>query len=87
MPETNATPTTAMTVQVDRAISAELDALAATTDRSRDDIVNDALQTYLALNTWQIARITAGMQAAREGRVRPAEQVFADIAARHGLKL
>lgn len=80
-------PPAHLTIQADPATLAELDALAATTERSRDDIVNDALQSYLALNAWQIERIKAGMQAAREGRVRPAEDVFADIAKKHGLTL
>jgi predicted transcriptional regulator len=31
-------------------------------------------------------RIKAGLTAAREGRVRPADAVFADIAARHGFR-
>ena len=74
-------------VQTDQATLNELDALAATTHRPRDDLVNEAIQNFLALNAWQIERIKAGMAAAREGRVRPADEVFAEIAAKYGLEL
>jgi predicted transcriptional regulator len=61
-----------------------IDALAAATDRSRDDIVNQALQHYLEVNTWQVERIVEGLDAAREGRLQPAEDVFANIGRKHG---
>lgn len=32
---------------------------------------------------WQIVRVQEGLAAARDGRVRPAEDVFAEIAAKH----
>ena len=67
-------------VRTDQATLNELDAIAATMDRPRDDLVNDALQNYLALNAWQIERIKAGMADAKAGRVRPADEVFADLA-------
>ena len=76
-----------ITVQTDQATLNERDALAATMDRPRDDLVNEAIQHFLALNAWQVERIKAGIAAAREGRVRPAEDVFADLARKHGLKL
>jgi len=77
-------PTEPITVRATKATISEIDALAAAMDRSRNYIVNEALRQYLETNAWQIERIKAGIAAAREGRVRPAEQVFADIAARHG---
>jgi predicted transcriptional regulator len=33
---------------------------------------------------WQVQCIEDGLAAAREGRVRPADVVFAEIAAKHG---
>lgn len=63
---------------------AEIDALASAMDRSRNYIVNQAIEQYLEANAWQMERITAGIEAARAGRVRPAEEVFAGIAAKHG---
>jgi len=63
---------------------AEIDALADAMDRSRDDIVNQAIEQYLDANAWQMDRIAAGIAAAREGKVIPADEVFAGIAAKHG---
>jgi len=63
---------------------AEIDALASAMDRSRNYIVNQAIEQYLEANTWQMERIAEGTAAAREGRVAPADEVFASIAAKHG---
>ena len=78
------TPTEPITVRAAKTVVSEIDALAAAMDRSRNYIVNQALQQYLEANAWQIARIKDGAAAARDGRVRAAEDVFADIAAKHG---
>ena len=48
---------------------------------------NDGSETprqELDANAWQLERVNDGLAAARAGRVRPAEDVFADIAAKHG---
>ena len=63
---------------------AEIDALAEAMDRSRNYIVNQAIEQYLEANAWQMERIKDGITAAREGRVNPADEVFARIAAKHG---
>lgn len=75
-----------ITVRADKKTVGEIDALAAALDRSRNYVVNQALQQYLEVNTWQVARIKDGIKAAAEGRTRPAEDVFAEIAAEHGWK-
>ena len=62
----------------------EIDALASAMDRSRNYIVNQAIEQYLEANAWQMERITAGIEAAREGKVMPADDVFDRIAAKHG---
>lgn len=62
----------------------EIDALASAMDRSRNYIVNQAIEQYLEVNAWQMERITSGITAAREGRVVPATKVFDGIAAKHG---
>ena len=77
-------PTEPITVRAAKQVVSEIDALVAAMGRSRNDIVNQALRQYLETNAWQIARIKAGLAAARKGRVRPAKTVFSDIAARHG---
>jgi predicted transcriptional regulator len=73
-----------ITVRAAKEIVGEIDALAAAMDRSRNYVVVQALQQYLETNAWQIERIKDGLAAARAGHVRPAEDVFADIAARRG---
>lgn len=63
---------------------AEIDALASAMDRSRNYIVNQAIEQYLEANAWQMERIAAGAAAAGDGKVLPAEEVFAGIAAKRG---
>lgn len=62
----------------------EIDALANAMDRSRNYIVNQAIEQYLEANAWQMERIAAGIEAAQAGKVLPADEVFAGIAAKHG---
>lgn len=73
-----------ITIRTSKDMLSRIDALAVATDRSRSDLVDDALRLFLATNAWQIARIEEGLVAARDGRVRPAEDVLAEIAAKHG---
>lgn len=82
MPEE--TGTTPMTVRTAHSTVGELDALAEAMHRSRNYVVNEALEEYIATRKWQIERIQAGIKAASEGRVRPADEVFAEIATKHG---
>jgi predicted transcriptional regulator len=63
---------------------AEIDALAEAMDRSRNYIVNQAIEHYLEANTWQMERIRDGVAAVRDGNVAPAAEVFTRIAAKHG---
>lgn len=77
-------PTEPITVRADRDMVSEIDALASAMDRSRNYVVVQALKQYLAANAWQIERIEAGVTAAREGKVRAAEEVFAGVAAKRG---
>ena len=63
---------------------AEIDALAGAMDRSRNYIVNQAIEHYLEVNTWQMERIRDGIAAARDGKVAPAGEVFVEIEAKHG---
>lgn len=73
-----------ITVRAAKDMIADVDALAAAMDRSRNYVVVQALEHYLAANAWQIERINDGIAAAREGRIVPADDVFAGIATRHG---
>ncbi|MBL8556034.1 MAG: ribbon-helix-helix protein, CopG family [Phenylobacterium sp.] len=77
-----ARPSEPITIRTSRV--QEIDALAAATDRSRNYIVNQAIEQYLEANAWQVERIREGVAAARDGRVTPADEVFDAIASRHG---
>ena len=79
-----AQPTEPITVRAAKDVVSEIDAIAAATDRSRNYVVNQALRQYVELHAGQIERIEDGVAAAAAGRVRRAEDVFGDIAARHG---
>ena len=76
------TPTEPITIRTSKV--SEIDALAAAMARSRNYVVNQAIETYLEANAWQMERIEAGVAAARAGHVKPADDVFAEIAAKHG---
>ncbi len=76
--------TATITIRASRQMVTALDALASATDRSRNYLVKQAIQQFLETHAWQVERIEAGLSDVREGRVEPAEQVFGDIAARHG---
>lgn len=62
----------------------EIDALASAMDRSRNYIVNQAIEQYLEANAWQMERISAGIAAARDDKIIPADEVFDAIATKHG---
>lgn len=78
------TITAPITVRTSKESVAKIDALASRMDRSRNYLVNQAIEQYLATDAWQIERIQAGLDAANAGDVVPAEDVFARIAAKHG---
>ena len=73
-----------LTIRTAKETVSEIDSLAAAQDRSRNYIINQAIQQYLETNGWQVERIKAGIADAAAGRVHPADQVFAAIAAKYG---
>jgi len=75
-------PTEPITIRTAKV--AEIDALASAMDRSRNYIVNQAIDQYLATNAWQMQRVDEGIAAAQSGDVTPADVLFDDIAAKHG---
>lgn len=56
-----------LTIELDDEILRGLDQLAHGTDRSRNELVNQAVQNYLDLQAWQIEKIDAGIAAADQG--------------------
>lgn len=69
--------TAAFTIRLDDEMLAKLDALAADTDRSRSWIAARAIENYVALNAWQIARIKDGIAEADRGEFATDEEVRA----------
>jgi predicted transcriptional regulator len=59
--------TAALTTRIDDATMRTLDRLAERTGRSRDWLVNQAVQEYLAVQAWQLDKITEGIEAADRG--------------------
>ncbi|MBA4042928.1 MULTISPECIES: CopG family ribbon-helix-helix protein [Sphingomonadales] len=76
--------TSPITIRTAKDVVTEIDALASALDRSRNYVINQALQQYLEANAWQVERIRAGLADAEAGRIVPAESVHAEIATRHG---
>ena len=59
--------TAAFTLRLSDATLQALDRLAEQTDRSRSWLAAKAIEDYIALNAWQIAKIEAGIAAADRG--------------------
>lgn len=59
--------TDAFTIRLDDDTLAALDKLAEATERSRNWLVTRAVQDYIALNAWQVAKIESGLRAASAG--------------------
>ena len=60
--------TEAFSVRTDSRIVRQLDKLAKQQDRSRNYMVNQAINHFLELHAWQEERIRAGIEAADQGR-------------------
>ncbi|WP_439816795.1 CopG family ribbon-helix-helix protein [Zavarzinia sp. CC-PAN008] len=73
-----------LTIETDKDLLDEIDALACQGERSRSEVVELALRQYLDAHDWQVERIREGIAAARAGNVRDAEDVFAEIRAKYG---
>jgi predicted transcriptional regulator len=67
--------TAAFTVRLDEAVAHALDRLAEKTDRSRNWLVNQAVQDYVTVNAWQLEKIEAGIAAADRGDFASDEEV------------
>ena len=60
--------TEAFTIRSESSKVKKLDQLANKLDRSRNYLVNQAIEQYLDLNNWQIQQIKQGIKAADENR-------------------
>ena len=64
-----------VTFELDDETLQTLDRLAERTERSRDDLISQAVQNYLALQGWQIDKIRAGIAAAERGDFADEEEI------------
>jgi predicted transcriptional regulator len=56
-----------VTVRLDDTTLRALDRIANATERSRDLLLAEAVEDYVALNAWQLGKIEAGIAAADRG--------------------
>ena len=71
--------TEAFTVRAESNIVHKLDHLAGSLDRSRNYLVNQAIQEYLESHAWQIEKITQGIEAADNGKLVEHDQVMQEM--------
>jgi predicted transcriptional regulator len=64
-----------VTLELDDKTLQTLDRLAASTERSRDDLISQAVQDYLELQSWQMDKIWAGIAAAEQGDFAGEEEI------------
>jgi len=64
-----------VTVRLDERKRAELDALARITARDRSFLINEAIDSYLAVHRWQLAHIAEGVRQAEAGEWASSDEV------------
>ena len=64
-----------LTVRVPSETKEALDAIAEALDRKRSYVVNDALNSYIEIQRWQIEHIKQGLREAKAGRFVPEKDV------------
>jgi predicted transcriptional regulator len=69
--------TESITIQVERSTIGAIDELARQADQPRDALVEEALQNFVRLRAWQIAKIEAGIAAADRGEFATDEELDA----------
>ena len=66
-----------VSVHLDAALNNRVGAVAAALDRSESWVIEQAVEDFVAVQEWQLARIDAGIEAAEAGRVIAHEDVVA----------
>lgn len=74
MPGTNSN----FSIRIPEATREKLDALAEAVGRTRNHLVAEAIEHYVAEQSWQIAEIEAGLTELKAGEGIPHEQVMQD---------
>ena len=73
-----------ITVRPDRKSLLMLDSLSKAMARPRSQLINEAIDQFVAANSWQIERIAAGIADAKAGRTVQADATFRRIAKKRG---
>lgn len=60
-----------------------LDALAASSNRPRTELVTEAIDHYLAYQAWKLDRVREGIEAADRGDLHAHDQLFAELQDRY----
>ena len=76
------TTESAFTIRIAQDKQKQLDRLAKSMDRSRNWVVNQAIEQYLDLQAWQVEAIQKGIDAADRGHLIPHNQVMSRIKAK-----
>lgn len=74
------TNTSNLTIRIPAELHDQLTTLAEAAERSRNWVVQKALESYVQENAWQIERIQVGIDAADKGDLIPHDEVFAGLA-------
>ena len=69
-----------MTVRIDPRTRKALDGIAASLDRDRTYVVNQALESYIDVHQWHLAHIRQGLHEANAGNFVPPAEVNRVIA-------
>ncbi len=69
-----------MTVRVEPRTRKALDGIAASLDRDRTYVVNQALESYIDIHQWQLDHIRQGLREANAGKFVPPAEVKRRIA-------
>ena len=56
-------------------VLAALDSIGKALDRDRSYMINEAMETFIELNSWQVAQIQAGLKEADEGQFAPQSEI------------
>ena len=72
-------PTEPITIRASKDVVSQIDTLAASMDRSRNYVVNQAIHQYLAYHHVLHQKIEQGLNDAKEGRLTPADDVMKEI--------
>jgi predicted transcriptional regulator len=72
-------PTEPITIRTSKDVVSQIDALAASMDRSRNYVVNQAIQQYLAYHHVLHQKVEQGLNDAKEGRLTMADEIMKEI--------